>query len=60
MYPFVIRANMGLVMPTRAPVNAFGIGSGRDPTPGVPTVFCLGSHAKIGHPVIPGASVLVV
>ena len=52
MYPFVIRANMGLVMPTRTLVDAFGIGSGRDPTSGVPAVLRLCSDPEITHPVV--------
>ena len=60
MYPLVVRADVGLVMPARTLVNAFGVGGGGDPTAGVPAVLCLGSHPQIGHPVIPRASILVV
>ena len=60
VYPLVVRADVGLVMPARTFVNAFGIGGGGDPTAGVPTVLCLRGNPQIGHSVIPRASVLVV
>ena len=51
---------MGLVMPTRTPVYAFGIGGSRDPSAGVPAVLRLCGDPEITHPVIRRVSIFVI